>query len=130
MKIKLPFLVLAFTLLLAGFTAKSQDDSRIKVLTSTSFHKDIKKGIVVVDFYADWCRPCKMLAPTLEEIAFEEEGKYIIAKLDVDKAPEISSEYGIRGIPCLIVFKDGVEVDRIVGLQAKESIVATVNKHL
>lgn len=130
MRTKLPFLLLVFTLVLTSFTVKSQDDSRIKVLTSSSFHKDIKKGIVVVDFYADWCRPCRMLAPTLEEIAFEQEGKYIIAKLDVDKAPEISSEYGIRGIPCLIVFKDGLEVDRIVGLQAKESIVATVDKHL
>ncbi|HXK80935.1 MAG TPA: thioredoxin [Bacteroidales bacterium] len=130
MNTKRSLFLLALSIFILGLNTLAQDDSRIKVISGNSFNTDIKKGVVVVDFYADWCRPCKMLTPLLEKIAFEEEGKFTIAKLDVDKYPEISSEYGIRGIPCLIVFKDGVEVDRIVGLQTKENIIAIVNKHL
>lgn len=130
MKTRLMFLLLFIPALFAGSTLLAQtDDSRVNVLTQENFKSSIKSGVHLVDFYADWCRPCKMLAPILEEIAFENE-KFNISKLDVDKAKEISAEYSIRSIPCLIIFKDGVEVERIIGLQAKEKIVEKMNTHL
>ena len=129
MKTRIMFLLLFTASLFASNALMAQaDDSRVTVLTADNFHSSIKKGVILVDFYADWCRPCKMLAPILEEIAFEN-SKISIAKLNVDHAKDISTEYSVRGIPCLIIFKNGVEVDRIVGLQSKEEILTTLNKH-
>jgi thioredoxin 1 len=130
MKTKIIFLLLFTASLIAPNALKAQtDDSRVTILTADDFHSSIKKGVILVDFYADWCRPCKMQGPILEEIAFENSNMKI-AKLNVDYAKDISAEYGIRGIPCLIIYKDGVEMERLVGLQSKEDIVATVKKHL
>lgn len=70
---------------------------------------------VLVDFYADWCAPCKIVAPTLDEIARERQGRLLVVKLDTDHAPEISQRYGIRGIPTTILFRKGTEVGRTVG---------------
>jgi len=77
------------------------------------------EGPVLVDFYADWCGPCKMVAPVVDEIAREHTGKLLVTKVDSDRAPELSVKLGIRGIPTLIVFKDGQELGRIVGLDPK-----------
>jgi thioredoxin 2 len=74
---------------------------------------------VLVDFYADWCGPCKMVAPVVDELAREHVGKLLVGKVDTDKAPDLSLKLGIRGIPTLIVFKVGAEVGRIVGLDAQ-----------
>lgn len=70
---------------------------------------------VLVDFYADWCQPCKMLAPLLDEIARAREGELLVAKVDTDRAPSLGGRFGIRGIPTLIAFRDGEEVGRSVG---------------
>lgn len=70
---------------------------------------------VLVDFYADWCAPCRMAAPILDEIAGEHVGRLVVAKVDADHAPELSRRYGIRGIPTLLLFRDGAEADRLVG---------------
>jgi thioredoxin 1 len=78
--------------------------------------------VVVVDFWATWCGPCRMIAPALDEIATEMAGKVKIAKVDVDEAPEVATRFGIRSIPCLILFKDGKETDRIVGAQSKTQL--------
>ena len=72
---------------------------------------------VLVDFYADWCAPCKMVAPLVDEIAQAHIGKMLVAKIDTDAAPEVALKYGIRSIPTLIVFRDGEEVDRSVGFE-------------
>ena len=72
---------------------------------------------VLVDFYADWCAPCKMVAPLVDEIANDHIGKMLVAKVDTDRAPLISTRYGIRSIPTLLMFKDGEEVDRSVGFE-------------
>ncbi len=72
---------------------------------------------VLVDFYADWCAPCKMVAPLVDEIARENQGRLLVAKVDTDRAPELAGSLGIRGIPTVIVFKDGVEVGRSVGFE-------------
>lgn len=72
---------------------------------------------VLVDFYADWCGPCKMVAPLVDEIAHTQIGKMLVAKVDTDRAPEVASRYGIRSIPTLIIFRDGEEVERSIGFE-------------
>jgi thioredoxin 2 len=77
---------------------------------------------VLVDFYADWCGPCKMMAPVLDEFAADHSGKILVGKLDTDAAPAVSVTYGIRGIPTLILFADGKEVDRQTGAVARSGL--------
>jgi thioredoxin 1 len=91
---------------------------------STNFEAETASGSVVVDFYADWCPPCKMLAPVFEELAGEYEGKIKFLKFDTqpENNKAIAQQYGIMSIPTLILFKDGQEVDRITGFQAKENL--------
>jgi len=82
---------------------------------------------VLVDFYADWCGPCKMMAPALDELARERAGELLVAKLDTDRNPAMASRFGIRGVPTMIVFRDGREVAREVGALPKARLVAMVD---
>ena len=77
---------------------------------------------VLVDFWAEWCGPCKMLGPVIEEVANENDGKAVVAKLNVDEASELASKFGVQSIPTLIVFKDGEAVNRLTGVQSKSVI--------
>jgi thioredoxin 1 len=81
---------------------------------------------VVLDFWAEWCGPCRIIGPVIEELAKEYEGKAVIGKVDVDQNPEISMEYGIRSIPTLLFFKDGKLVDRAVGVMSKTQIIQRI----
>ncbi len=103
---------------------------KVKEVTEKSFEKNISKGVVIVDFWATWCRPCLMQAPIFEEAAKEMKGKVAFLKIDVDKAKNIAAKYRISSIPTLIVFKDGKEVTRTMGTQQKENIIAVLNKVL
>jgi thioredoxin 1 len=85
---------------------------------------------VLVDFWATWCGPCKMIAPVVEEIAREYDGKLKVGKLDVDSNPAVSMQFGIRSIPTLLVFKGGKVVDQIVGAVPKRTLVDKVMRHL
>ena len=87
----------------------------IKV-NNENFKTEVSKGVCLVDFYADWCGPCKMIAPVLEEIA-NERNDFNILKLDVDNNKEVSMEYGVRNIPTLLIMKDGKEVPNCVPLK-------------
>ena len=94
----------------------------IKIIKENEFESTIKTGLVLVDFHADWCGPCKTLAPHLEAVAKELKGKALVVKLDVDQAQRVASSFQVTSIPTLILFKDGKEVDRIVGLRSGKEI--------
>ena len=93
-------------------------------LTSENFDEKISAGKVLVDFWADWCGPCKMVAPVIEELAAEFDGKVTVAKLDVDSEGAIAARFDVRGIPTVIMFSNGVEVQRFVGVQPKQIYAA------
>ena len=101
------------------------------IVTDQTFDKDVLQAAVpvLVDFWAEWCGPCKALGPKLEEIASELKDKIKIAKMNVDENPGMPAKYGVRGIPTMILFKNGKEVDQIVGNHPKENILAMLSKH-
>ena len=103
----------------------------MKVIKQAEF-EELKKqpGVLVVDFFATWCDPCKMLSPVLEEVAEELAGKAAIVKVDVDESGELASSYGIMSVPTLIVFKDGEAVKMSAGFQPKEQLKAMIEAYL
>lgn len=98
-------------------------------VTDQNFSKETAEGLVLVDFWAPWCGPCKMVAPVLEEIDSEMSDKVQIVKLDVDENQETAGQYGVMSIPTLLLFKDGNVVDQVVGFQPKEAMVELIDKH-
>ncbi|RYG74856.1 thioredoxin [Lentibacillus lipolyticus] len=101
----------------------------IEHVTDQNFNQQVSEGLVLADFWAPWCGPCKMIAPVLEEIDGEMEDKVQIVKLDVDENQETAGKYGVMSIPTLLLFKDGEVVDQVVGFQPKEALVDLINKH-
>ena len=102
------------------------------VATDQNFEEEVIKSTVpvVIDFWAAWCVPCKMIAPTLDELAQEFAGKAKVGKLNVDENREIAGKYGIRGIPSLLLFKDGEIKDQMVGVHSKQEISSMISKNL
>lgn len=98
-------------------------------VTDASFEQDVIKstGPVLVDFWAEWCNPCRQIAPALDEIAKEMQGKLTVAKVNIDENPTIPTKLGVRGIPTLILFKDGQPVSTKVGSMPKSRIVEWIN---
>ena len=101
-------------------------------VSDAAFEKAVLKSSlpVIVDFWADWCGPCHMVAPILEKIAAEYDGKLIVAKVDVDDNPEWAEKYGVQGIPTMLFVRDGQIVDRIVGAAPRPMIQSRVDKLL
>ncbi|MBI3236945.1 MAG: thioredoxin [Chlamydiales bacterium] len=99
----------------------------LKKLTEDSFHEEIKQGVFLVDFYADWCGPCRMMTPVLEKVAEEMKEVATIAKLDIDHAQKVAGSFQVTSVPTLILFKQGKEVGRLVGLRDANAIKEFIN---
>ncbi|MDF2698739.1 MAG: thioredoxin [Haloplasmataceae bacterium] len=95
---------------------------------ANNFEENIKSGVVLVDFYADWCGPCKMIAPILEQVS-QEYTDVNIVKLNVDTAPTVAEQFGVQSIPTLILFKDGQKVAQTLGFQPKEMLKSWIEKN-
>lgn len=100
-------------------------------LSSASFKEAINgEQPVIVDFWADWCMPCRILAPVLEAISDELDGKAAFCKLNIDDNNAVAQEYNVTAIPTVVIFKNGKELERLVGVTPKENLVSTISKHL
>ena len=108
------------------------DTKNTSNLTDANFPSDVLKAdqLTMVDFWAEWCGPCRMLAPTIEAVAEQFQGKLKVFKMNVDENPETPVKYHVRGIPTVILFKNGQVVDQLVGNQPKDVILQAVQKHI
>jgi thioredoxin 1 len=103
---------------------------KVKTFTDSTFDAEIKNGVTLVDFWAEWCGPCRRLAPTVEALATEYDGRATVAKMNVDENPNVPSRFMIRGIPTMLIFKNGELADQIVGLAPKEEIAKKLDQQL
>jgi len=105
--------------------AAGAPDAKPAVVTDQTFDREVLQATgppVLVDYWAPWCGPCRLIAPVLEQLAAESQGRYRIAKLNVDENPQVASRYQISSIPTMLIFKDGKIVDRLIGVQPKQAI--------
>jgi thioredoxin 1 len=111
---------------------RTDDMSKAAAVTDATFDNEVLKSStpVLVDFWAEWCGPCKMISPVLEEIADEHKGKLTIAKLNVDENPDVAMRYGVMSIPTLALFIGGVEKKRLIGAMPKRNIVNELSEFL
>jgi thioredoxin len=117
-----------------GASLKASSDGKPQVVTDATFAQDVVAASsaipVLVDAWAEWCGPCRMVAPILDQLAAEANGRYKIAKLNVDENPGISQQFGIRSIPTMLIFKNGQLVDQLIGAQPKQAIASRLAAYL
>jgi thioredoxin len=120
------------TLAAGAQTVQAGAGGKPVTVTDASFAGEVLGGRlpVLLDCWAEWCGPCRMIAPALEELAAESQGRYVVAKLNVDENPQTSAQFNIRSIPTLLIFKHGRLVERIVGAQPKQAIAARLSAHV
>lgn len=134
--IVLGILVLGFIILIivARWKMKNipnvENHASILTLTDKNFQQQVKNGTVLVDFWAAWCGPCRMMAPILNNVAEETQNTSVrVAKIDIEKYQSIAQQYNVRSIPTLIIFKNGKEKNRIVGVKQKDAILSELKKY-
>jgi thioredoxin 1 len=103
---------------------------KVKSFTDTDFDQEVKSGVVLVDFWAPWCAPCRRLAPTVDQLAEQYNGRITVAKMNIDENPVTPNRFFVRGIPTLLLFKNGDLKETIVGLAGKEDLVKVIDRHL
>lgn len=105
---------------------------KIQTLTDANFDQTVTQSAqpILVDFWAEWCGPCRRLAPTVEELATDYDGRVVVAKMNVDENPAVPMRFSIRGIPTLLLFKGGQIVEQVVGLADKASLKKLIDKHV
>ena len=103
-------------------------DKKVINLNDTEFDTTIAEGVTLVDFWAPWCGPCGMQVPILEELAGGIKGKVKIAKVNVDEVGSVAERFGVQAIPTLLLFKDGNEIRRFIGVQSKETLISEIEK--
>ena len=101
----------------------------MELLNANNFDEKTSNGLVLIDFFANWCGPCKMLSPIIEELSEELNDKVNIYKIDVDQEPSLAQKFGVMSIPTLVLLKDGQEVEKVIGFQPKEQLVELINKY-
>jgi len=101
-----------------------------KTITSENFEETVSAGVSVIDFWAEWCGPCRVVGPIIESISDEVGGKATVGKCNVDEVADLSMKFGIRSIPTVLFFKDGELVDKVVGATSKEGYMAILNKYV
>lgn len=126
--------ILAITLVcsLAGSCSdgkRADEAPNIIPLTVDNFEKEAGKGVVMIDFWAAWCKPCRGFAPTVEKIAGQTAGKVKVGKVDIDTQDELSYKFGINSVPTVIILKDGAEVERFIGVQPEEILMKALGKY-
>ena len=103
---------------------------KVQTFTDGNFDEATKNGVVLVDFWAEWCGPCRRLAPTVDQLASDFDGRAVVGKLDVDANPGVASRFQIRGIPTILIFKNGELADTVVGLASKEDLQGRIEQQL
>ncbi len=99
-------------------------------LTNENFESTVSSGVSLVDFWAPWCGPCRMIAPVIDELADEYDGKANICKVNTDEQQDLATKYGIRSIPTILIMKDGEIVDQVVGASSKQALADKINHYL
>ena len=125
------FIILFAALTIGLFSCKSgSSDKNITTLTTKNFADETGKGVVMVDFWATWCMPCKAMAPVIDEIATQTIGKVKVGKVDIDQNGPLANQFGIQSIPTVLIFRDGVLVETFVGVQSKAALVNALSKYV
>ena len=106
------------------------ESEKVKTFTDGNFDDETKQGVVLVDLWAEWCGPCRRIAPIVAELASDYDGRVTVGKLNVDENPVTPGKFAVRGIPTLLVFKDGQLADTVVGLTAKENLAKVLDEQL
>ncbi len=121
---------LLFSVFISISSCKQGPSGNITTITTANFSDETAKGIVLVDFWATWCMPCKAMAPVIDEIAAQTAGKVKVGKVDIDENGQLANKFGVNSIPTMIIFKDGQPVETFVGLQSKAALVNALSKYI